>query len=582
MRDFLRSTKLAAPYKWWILLAVLLGAGTIGAGIGLMATAAYLISAAALGPLHCRLELGDRRRAFLWTRARRLALFGTSCAHTVSLRLLAALRVWFYNAFEPLAPARVQQYHSGDLLTRAVADIDALQDFYVRVLAPPLVAIVVALGMGLFLWQFDPRLAPVLLLAWLVAGAGVPAVVLRLAREPAQKSSAQRAAMHTQLVDAIQGSPDIAAFGQCENGLAHAHATSNAYASAQMRLAQINAVQAGISQLLPNLTLLALLGIGITAVNAEEFSGVYLATIALATVAAFEAVTPLPQAAQSFEHALAAARRLFEIVDAAPLVQAPPPAKAFAQADSTHAPLLEIRDLKFAYAPHEPNALDGISLCVRAGQKLAIVGPSGAGKSTLVNLLLRFWEYHDGDTLLNGKSLQAYAQADVRAQFGVITQRTYLFNATVRANLQLAQPQAKEREIIAATQRAQIYAKIETLPQGFDTRIGERGAALSGGERQRLGVARALLRATPILILDEPTANLDAPTERALLQEIFQAMQGHTLLLITHRLVALEAMDEIIVMNQGRITERGTQAELLTQRGLFARMWELQNAPFVE
>jgi ATP-binding cassette subfamily C protein CydC len=581
MGEFLRLARFAAAFKWWMALAVLLGAGTIGAGIGLMAASAYLISAAALHPSIAELNLAIVGVRFFGIARAGLRYLERLAAHSISLRLLTALRVWFYNALEPLAPARLQPYRSGDILTRAVADIDTLQDFYVRVLAPPLVALVIALGMGAFLWQFDARLAVVLWGAWLAAGIGLPALARRAAHHVTQTWSAQRAAMHAQLVDALQGIADITAFGQREAVKTRAAATSAAYAAAQMRLAQINALQAGAENLLTQLTLIAVLVVGIAAVNAGEFRAVYLAALALATIAAFEAVTPLPQTAQALEHATAAARRLFEIVDANADGSRAPRARRIeierAHEHARGAILLKVRDLKFAYAAGETNALDGISFALARGEKIAIVGPSGAGKSTLVNLLARFWEYDAGEIYLEGKPLREFSADAVRDKIGVISQRTYLFNASVRDNLRLAKPDATDDEIVRAARRAQIHSFVERLPRGYDTPIGERGAALSGGERQRLGIARVLLRDTPLLILDEPTAQLDAPTERALLREIFRLLDTRALLLLTHRLVGLEEMDEILVLERGHIVERGKHADLLARGGLYARMWHLQN-----
>jgi ATP-binding cassette subfamily C protein CydC len=208
---------------------------------------------------------------------------------------------------------------------------------------------------------------------------------------------------------------------------------------------------------------------------------------------------------------------------------------------------------------------------------MAIVGPSGSGKSTLVNLLLRFWQVRPGEIMLNGHELGSYDPEDVRACIGVVSQTTHLFNASLRDNLLLANPDASESQVIQAAKCAQLHDFIQGLPQGYDTWIGEQGVRLSGGERQRLAVARALLRDAPLLILDEATANLDAITERELLQAILHLTRDRTTLVITHRLVAMEWMDEILVLDAGRVKERGTHTELFRDGGLYRHMWDLQN-----
>jgi ATP-binding cassette subfamily C protein CydC len=213
---------------------------------------------------------------------------------------------------------------------------------------------------------------------------------------------------------------------------------------------------------------------------------------------------------------------------------------------------------------------------LQEGRCLAIVGSSGAGKSTLVNLLLRFWDYSHGSIRLGGQELRRLTGEQVRRHLSVVSQRTYLFSGSVRDNLLLANPTADEEAIFEAAKRAKMHDFIQSLPQGYETWIGEHGLHLSGGERRRLDIARAFLQNAPIWVLDEPTAHLDALAEQAMMQELRSLLSGRTTLLITHRLVDLDWADEILVLDRGSVVERGSHQELIMQRGLYRHMFDIQ------
>ena len=301
-----------------------------------------------------------------------------------------------------------------------------------------------------------------------------------------------------------------------------------------------------------------------------------LGTFALMTFASFEAVNPLPLAAQMWNASREAAKRLFEVVDTEPLVTDIGHSITDIQSSS-----IELSNLTFAYPTQSTPALSDVSLTVPEGKSIAIVGPSGAGKSTIANLLFRFWEYESGEIRLGGESLKSLNQDEVRKRCALVSQNSYFFNTSIHENLRIARPKVTQDEMDAAAESAQIYEFIASLPKGYETFIGEQGLRLSGGERQRLAITRALLKDAPILILDEPTANLDPITERQVLDTLFEIMRRKTSLLITHRLVGLENVDEIIVLDHGQVVERGKHAELLADHGTYRRLWEVDHYHFL-
>jgi ATP-binding cassette subfamily C protein CydCD len=584
--------RLLFPFKGWVALSVLMSFATVLSGVGLMTASAYIISAAALHPSIAELQIAIVGVRFFGIARGVFRYLERYLSHQTTFRILARLRVWFYRSIEPLAPARLLSYRSGDLLARILSDIESLESFYVRTVAPPLTAILVAGFIYVFLSRFGARLALVWLVFMTFAGVGVPLLIRSLGRNPGRKMVLQRASLNAAIVDCIQGMPDLFACDQEERQAVQIDLLGQEYSRQQRRMGRINGLSTASSSLLANLGMCAVLVLAIPLIRMGEMEGVYLAVVALTALTGFEAAAPLPLAAQYLESNLQSARRLFEVVDVKPQVLDP----------STPLPLparfdLEVKDLSFRYpppistSPHSVTdyVLKEVSFNLPQGKRLAIVGPSGAGKSTLVSLLLRFWEFEEGEILLGGRDLRRYAQDDLRSCLAVVSQNAYLFSASVLDNLRMARPTASEAEIIQAAKQARIHDFIRSLPQGYDTWIGEQGLQLSGGERQRLAIARALLKtAAPcrqteslssdstLLILDEATANLDAITEQQVLRSIQTLMEGRTSLVVTHRLVGMDTMDEILVLDRGRVVERGFHAELVKATGLYRRMWDLQ------
>ena len=580
-----RLLGLASPFAARFALAALLGAATAAAGLGLMTTSAYLLARAALQPSIAVLQVAIVGVRFFGLARGLLRYLERLVAHDATFRLLARLRTWFYTVLEPLAPARLGEMRRGDLLARAVADVETLENFYLRALAPPLVAVLSAgVAVALVAWV-DARLGG-LLAAFLVAtGTGLPLLAWAMGRAPGRRLVAVRAELNATLIDTVQGAGDLLAAGAGGRQVARIERLGRELGALQGRLASAAGLHDALGGLAVNLATVAVVAAGIPLVRADRVDGVLLAVVAMAAISAFEAVLPLPPSFQHLGTSLAAAGRLFEVVDAPPAVvdpALPAPLPRPAALRSGARPVLRVENLSFAYEPGGPPVLHGVSLAVPAGALVAIVGPSGAGKSTLIHLLLRFWDYSEGQIELGGQALRAYDAADVRSLFAVVSQHTHLFTGTVRDNLLLARPDASDEMLGGAARQARIHDFIVSLPAGYGTWIGEEGLRLSAGQRHRLAITRAILQDAPLLLLDEPGANLDALTEREVMESLLSHASGRTTLLITHRLVGLEAADEILVLRAGQVVERGRHHDLLQMGGYYRQMWDMQHDVLVD
>ena len=569
--DFRRVARLMGPYKSWLGAGLVLALATLLANVGLMAVSGWFIAAMALAGL-----AGAAMNYF--TPAALIRLFAIVrtgwryverlVTHEATFRLLARLRVWFYEHVEPLAPARLAQYRSADLANRIQADIDTLDQVYLRFLAPLGAAGLGVLAILAVMAVFSPLVALATGGFLLLAGAALPLYLQRRGRGPGRRVVESRAALRAAVADGLQGQAELRVYGALERQAELVQRLSREHIQAQRELNRLTAFAQGSLGLLANLALWCAVLLAAPLVGRGVLRPPDLPMLALFALASFEAVLPLPQAFQSLGEVLAAARRLFEIVDAAPAV-----ADAAQPAPLAQEMSLQIRGLKFRYAQSGPWILDGMDLELRAGARLALVGASGAGKSSLVQVLARFWDYQEGAIRLGGQELRALRAEDVRGSIAVVSQDAYLFNATVRENLLLARPQASEDELREACRAAQIHDFLAGLPQGYDTELGEAGTLLSGGQARRIAIARALLRNAPILILDEPTEGLDRATERDLLQALGRLMEGRSVLLISHHLDALaHLVGEVAVLEQGRVAEHGTVDQLLQSDGIFRRM----------
>lgn len=579
MKTLIRLLSFLAPFRWLMALAIILGSVMIASSMGLLGMAAYLIAASALGPLLVFLTIPIYMVQVMGVTRALSRYTERLVSHNVTFRLLARLRVWAYSRIAPQAPAHLLNLRSGDMLTRFVADIEELQNIYLRVVSPVVVALVVSLfTFGVFAF-FSLGLAWVALAFLVAAGLGVPFLAASLARGLGRQRVAARAELNTQIVDGLQGVQDILIYGREQAQLQNIAACDRVAGRVQTRMSMVTGLQMALHDVLMNAALLVLLILAIPLVTTHYIDGVYLGVIGLLILASFEAVQPLGAAFQRSGQSLASANRVFAVTDTAPpVVEKTTPLPIAIEPDGY---TLSFEQVHFSYHPGEHEVISDINFTLRPGKRVAVVGTSGAGKSTLTRLALRFWDPTGGVIRLNGQDIRDIALRDLRELIGVVAQDTYIFNDTLRANLLLARPGASASELEIALEQAQLTEFVRQLPQGLKTWVGEQGLRLSGGERQRLAIARAFLKNAPILILDEATANLDPLTERDLLSALDELARERTILHITHRLLAMERADEILVLDRGGIIERGSHEELLAINGCYRQLFETQNGMLV-
>ncbi|MGW3861972.1 thiol reductant ABC exporter subunit CydD [Streptomyces sp. NPDC005047] len=563
-----RVRAMSAARRGRLTLGLLLGSLALGSAVGLMATSGYLISRASEQPPVLYLMVAvTATRAFgigraVFRYAERLV------THDAVLRMLADTRVAVYRRLERLAPAGLRRTRRGDLLSRLVADVDTLQDYWLRWLLPAGGAVVVsAASVGFTAWLL-PEAGAVLAAGLLAAGVGVPLVTGAVARRAERRLAPARGVLATRVADLLTGTAELTVAGALPGRAAEARRADGTLTRIASRAATATALGDGLTALTSGLTVAGAALVGAQAVADGRLAGVAMAVVVLTPLAAFEAVLGLPLAVQYRQRVRRSAERVYEVLDAPEPVREPETPR---QAPSSPFPVV-LRGLAARHAGQDRDALAGLDLTLAEGRRVAVVGPSGSGKTTLAQTLLRFLDADAGSYTLAGVDAYALAGDDVRHLVGLCAQDAHLFDSSVRENLLLARKDATEGELRDALARARLLEWADSLPDGLDTLVGAHGARLSGGQRQRLALARALLADFPVLVLDEPAEHLDLPTADALTADLLAATEGRTTLLITHRLAGLRAVDEVLVLDRGRVVQRGTYAELAAVPGPLREM----------
>ncbi|PSL06678.1 ATP-binding cassette subfamily C protein/ATP-binding cassette subfamily C protein CydC [Haloactinopolyspora alba] len=568
-RPAARLVRILRTHAGRLTLAVAAGVAAELATLALMATAAWLIARAAQQPPLAALSLAIVGvRAFATSRgafryAERLA------GHDAALRALATLRGQLYDALVPLAPSGLPAYRGADLLSRMVSDVEAVQDLVVRVLVPVGTALAVAAVAVGFSTVLLPSAGAVLAAGLVLAALVVPLVTLAAARRNARLLAPARAELSARNVDLLEGSADLAVLGGTADALSAADAAARRLARVERRAALSSAAGTATAMLVQGATTVLVTVVAMGAAADGTLEPVLVPVVALTALISFEPMMPMVGAVHRLLESRAALGRILAVLDTPAPVGEPVSPRPAPGRDVT----VELDALHVRYPDAPSDAVDGVDLRLGPGTRVAMVGVSGSGKSTLLAAMMRFIEPSAGQIRLNGHDVREFAGDDVRAAISGVTQDAHLFHTTIRENLLLAAPEAGDEQVRAALATARLLDWVDSLPSGLDTVVGASGAQVSGGQRQRLALARALLGDPPVVLLDEPTEGLDPDTADELVADLLASTRGRSAVLVTHRLDGLDGVDEIVVLDAGRVVQRGTHRDLVARPGPYQDLW---------
>ena len=525
--------------------------------------------------------------AIIWVQVAWIAFAGTVVGitsyienytgHYVAFRILAAFRDSFYYSMLPLAPAKTAKLQSGEAVSRVMSDCERIEPFYAHTIAPAVTAIIVPIIILIWCWTVEPvfvywltpfYLGTTVLLPWLVAKLGGDGIEYR----------EQLGEVNAFVSDSIQGVRDTVAFGYEKQRAQELYNIGATMQKGQDKLYGADANQRALAEIFITVGILAAAWVGVDlSIKGVISPLVELPAMIAVSIVGFYLSVGLANNYTDFRVSIISARRLFEMMDQAPAVQ-----DLAKESPASVESSLQFDNVSFEYDADDADwsrqkkVFDGFSIHVEAGKHIALVGPSGTGKSTVVNLLLRQWDPQEGAISIGGQSLTKFTLADLQRQFAVVSQRSFIFNDTVKENIRMGKFDATDEQIAAAAAEAGLLEFLEASPDGFNTQCGERGSKISGGQRQRVAIARAVLKNAPVVLLDEATSSLDIETELSVMTALKKLTQGRTTLTIAHRLSTIVDADEILVMLEGRVAERGAHQELLALGGWYAKMFEMQ------
>lgn len=569
MRELLPFLKLYKKHWFSLSLGMLLAFATLFASIGLLTLSGWFISAAAVAGLTVARETfnymlpgGGVRGFAMWRTAGRWG--DRVVSHNATFKLLTDLRVFFFRKLAPLIPGRISGIRDGDLLNRLVADVDAMDHVYLRLMSPVIVGVLGVVSLTLFLCFFDLTIGltlgailTVMLLTW-------PVLFYRLGKHNGQEQTQHTSSLRVSTLDWLEGHSELVLFGAEQRYLNTILDTQRKLLANQFINAHLTGLASAMLMLVNGWALTLVVWLAADGVGGNPPDPL-IAMVAFATMASFELLMPIAGAFQHLGQTLTSARRLNEITQGEPDVLFPDSGTLQSKACD-----IALQNVSFSYPDSELNVLNTVSLSVKAGEKLAVLGKTGSGKSTLIQLLCRYWDVSQGSISIAGTPLPEIDEPTLRETISVVSQRVDILNGSLRDNLLMAKPEASDTELEDILQKVGLEALLADA--GLDNWLGDGGRQLSGGEKRRIGIARALLHDAPVMLLDEPTEGLDKGTEQQIMTLLNRQFTDKTVIFITHRLVNLQRMNSICLIEAGEIVEHGTHQTLLAAEGRYHQL----------
>ncbi|PTP46466.1 heme ABC transporter ATP-binding protein/permease CydC [Vibrio splendidus] len=569
MRDLLPYLKLYKKHWFGLSLGMLLAFATLSASIGLLTLSGWFISASAVAGLTIARETfnymlpggGVRGLAMSRTAGR----WGERVvSHNATFKLLTDLRIFFFKKLAPLIPGRISNLRDADLLNRLVADVDSMDHVYLRLVSPVTVGVFGIFFLTLFLMWFDSSLGLILGSILLIMLLVWPILFYKLGKRNGGELTQNKADLRVTTLDWIEGYSELTLFGAEERYRNAILETQRKLMANQFVNANLTGMASAALMLFNGLTLVLMLWLAADGVGGNA-PDPFIALMAFATMASFELLMPIAGAFQHLGQTLSSARRLNEVILSEPEVQ-------FAEEKlDINKPLdITFSNVTFNYPDSERSVLNAVDLTIPATNKVAIVGQTGSGKSTLIQLLTRYWDPKKGYISIAGIELTQWNESQLRESISVVSQRVDILNGTLRDNLLIARPEATDDHLANILKDVGLEKLLEN--NALDSWLGDGGRQLSGGEKRRIGIARAILHDAPILLLDEPTEGLDKQTEQSIMTLFEKHFEGKTVIFITHRLIGLESMDSIVLIEQGEIVEHGSHETLLNESGRYFQL----------